>query len=74
MERELPERNNLQDFPMEKIREVDASEAYGLVEPLTNLLIDAVASGASVGFLPPLDWDAATIAQVCRKPTLEGHR
>jgi ribosomal protein S18 acetylase RimI-like enzyme len=44
---------------MEKIREIDAGEARVLVKPLANLLIDAVASGASVGFLPPLGRDEA---------------
>jgi acetyltransferase len=56
---ELSEGGILQQFPVDKIREIEASEGHALVEPLTNLLIDAVASGASVGFLPPLNPDTA---------------
>jgi GNAT superfamily N-acetyltransferase len=44
---------------MAKIREIAAGEAPSLIEPLTDLLVDAVASGASIGFLPPLGRDDA---------------
>ncbi len=37
-----------------------ADEAAAYLPQLCDLLIDAVESGASVGFLPPLDRDAAT--------------
>jgi ribosomal protein S18 acetylase RimI-like enzyme len=40
---------------MVTIHQVTAAQAQVMLEDLTRLLQDAVASGASVGFLPPLD-------------------
>jgi ribosomal protein S18 acetylase RimI-like enzyme len=40
---------------MGTIQQVTAAQARAMLEGLTRLLQDAVESGASVGFLPPLD-------------------
>jgi GNAT superfamily N-acetyltransferase len=42
-----------------KIREIDADECLSRLDTLSALLIDAVESGASVGFLAPLHRSAA---------------
>ncbi|HEU0122049.1 MAG TPA: GNAT family N-acetyltransferase [Bryobacteraceae bacterium] len=57
------------------IKVLSAAEAVQHVTSLTALLIDAVEGGASVGFLPPLDWAEAeaywgTVIAAMR----EGHR
>ncbi|MBI1790922.1 MAG: GNAT family N-acetyltransferase [Acidobacteria bacterium] len=41
------------------IAELDAAQALEWLDPLAELLRDAVESGASIGFLPPLEMDEA---------------
>ena len=40
---------------MVTMQQVTGEQAHAMLEELTQLLQDAVESGASVGFLPPLD-------------------
>jgi GNAT superfamily N-acetyltransferase len=44
---------------MSTIEEVSSESALACLADLVELLIDSVASGASIGFLPPLDADEA---------------
>src|SRR5437868_5418050 len=43
------------------IAQVDADEAERKIEQFADLLIDAVESGASVGFMPPLSRNEALV-------------
>src|SRR3712207_6312828 len=44
---------------MTSIERLESAEAAAVFDELVDLLQDAVTSGASVGFLPPLDHDIA---------------
>ena len=50
---------NMYDFPMSSIERVSPGEGPAVLSHLIYLLQDAVASGASVGFLAPLSIEAA---------------
>jgi acetyltransferase len=57
------------------IRVLSAAEAANYLPSLTDLLLDAVYSGGSVGFLPPLpNADAEAYWQTVLEAMREGHR